>query len=224
MHMYWEIVFYEAGNIGATIGDESYNVSPGMILITPPQTMHAEFARTAYSNIYIGVDAPAEYPWPRVCFDSGDGDFQRVCRAIVKEWRASKLQKTAMLSSLLSQLVILIQRNVDNVTPGEALERKAEQIMNQRFAERPAIKDVARQAGASVSSLRAHFSRLRKCSPLDHLHSVRVGHALSLLRTSTLTLEVIAEMCGYHSAAHLSRNVKRVASRSPGAVRAESQS
>ena len=163
-HTYWEIVYYQAGNIGATIGDESYDVSPGMVLITPPQTLHSETARTAYSNFYIGIDAPAEFPWPRVCFDSDDREFQRICGAIVKEWTASKPQRAAMLSSLLNQLVILIQRNADRVPPGEALVRRAEQLINQGFAACPVIKDIAREAGASVSSLRAHFSRLRNCS------------------------------------------------------------
>ena len=222
-HTYWEVVYYRSGKIGASIGQERYDVSPGMVLITPPQTLHSEIARSAYSNFYIGIDAPAEFPWPRVCHDGGDGEFQRVCEAIVKEWRSSELQKGAMLSSLLNQLVILIQRNADRVPPGEALVRRAEQIINQSFAARPLIKDIAKASGASVSSLRANFSRLRKCSPLDHLHAVRAGHALSLLRTSTLTLDVIAEMCGYHSASHLSRYVRKVTSRTPGAIRAGSQ-
>ncbi|MGB8352849.1 MAG: AraC family transcriptional regulator [Chthoniobacteraceae bacterium] len=219
MHTYWEIVCYQSGNIDATIGDEHYKVRPGMVLITPPQTLHSETARTAYSNFYIGIDAPAGFPWPRVCLDGGDREFQRICQAIVNEWTASKPQKAAMLASLLNQLVILIQRNAGQLPAGEALVRRAEQIINQGFATRPAIRDIAREAGASVSSLRAHFSRLRKCSPLDHLHAVRVGHALSLLRTSTLTLDAIAEMCGYHSASHLSRYVKKATARSPGALR-----
>ena len=129
-----------------------------------------------------------------------------------------------MLSSLLNQLVILIQRNAKGrLPPGEGLVRRAEQIINQSFATHPRINDIAREAGASVSSLRANFSRLRKCSPLDHLHAVRAGHALSLLRTSTLTLDVIAEMCGYHSASHLSRYIRKVTSRTPGAIRANPQ-
>lgn len=218
-HTYWEIVYYRSGNIGAMIGDELFEVSPRTVLITPPQTLHSEIAHTAYSNFYIGIDAPAEFPWPRVCFDSDGDDFHRICAAIVKEWSASRLQRAAMLSSLLNQLVIMIQRAAEQVSPAEALVRRAEQIINQNFAARPLIKDIAQEVGASVSSLRAHFSQVRKCSPMDHLHSVRVRHALSLLETSTLTLDVIAEMCGYHSSSHLSRHVKMVTSYSPGVFR-----
>ena len=103
-HTYWEMVYYRSGNIGATIGDEAYDVSPGMVLITPPQTLHSEIARTAYSNFFIGIDAPAEFPWPRVCADNGDGEFQRVCEAIVKEWRASNLQRARCSPRCLTSL------------------------------------------------------------------------------------------------------------------------
>ena len=43
--------------------------------------------------------------------------------------------------------------------------------------------------------------------------------AVSLLHSSTLTLEAIASMCAYDSASHLSRMVKRAAGKSPGALR-----
>lgn len=218
-HTFWEFVYYRTGSISASIANDWFDVSPRMLLITPPQTLHSEVARTAYSNYFIGIDAPADFPWPRFCFDTADREFEKVCAAIVTEWRAARPHREAMLSLLLNQLTILIQRNADQVSPGEALVRKVEQIIAKRFAERPLIEEIAREAGASVSSLRAHFLRLRKRSPLKHLQAIRVEHSLTLLRTSNLTLDVIAEMCGYHSASHLSRHVKQVTSRSPGEVR-----
>lgn len=223
-HTFWEIVYYRSGNIRTVVADESYDVSPAMVVIMPPGTFHSEIARTAYSNFYIGIDAPADFPWPRLCFDNDDHELEKVCSTIVNEWRSSKPQRDAMLSLLLSQLTVLIQRKTEIVSAAESLVRKAEQIIAQRFAARPAIEDIAREAGASVSSLRAHFSRLRKRSPLEHLQAVRLEHALTLLRTSNLTLDVVAEICGYHSASHLSRHVKEVTSRSPGELRAKSQS
>lgn len=218
-HTYWEIVYYRSGKIGVLIANESYDISRGMVLITPPKTIHAEIARTAYSNFYIGLDAPPGVGWPRVCFDSDEGEFEKLCGAIVNEWRASRPQRDVMLSLMLDQLAILIQRTADHVSPAEALVRDAEQIMAQQFAARPTIAEIAREAGASVSSLRAHFARLRKCSPLDHMHTVRVRHALTLLRTSNLTLDAVADLSGYHSASHLSRHVKRMTAISPGEFR-----
>ncbi|MBC7945038.1 MAG: helix-turn-helix transcriptional regulator [Burkholderiales bacterium] len=222
-HTYWEIVYYRSGKIRVMIANESYDILPGMVLITPPETIHAEIARTAYANFYIGIDAPPGVAWPRVCFDNGEREFEKVCGAIVNEWRASRPQRDTMLSLMLNQLTILIQRTADHVSSAEALVRKTEQIIAQRFTVRPTIAEIAREAGASVSSLRAHFARLRKRSPLDYMHAVRLRHALTLLRTSNLTLDAVADLCGYHSASHLSRHVKHATSISPGAFRSTSQ-
>lgn len=218
-HTFWELVYYRSGSISVSVENEWFDVSPRMVLITPPQTFHSEIARTAYSNFFIGIDAPPDFPWPRVCFDSDDHEFEKVCGAIVNEWRSARPHREAMLSLLLSQLTILLQRHADQVSPAETLVRKAEQIIARSFAARPLIEDIARETGTSVSSLRAHFSRLRKRSPLEHLQAIRAEHALTLLRTSNLTLDAVAEMSGYHSASHLSRHVKYATSISPGKFR-----
>jgi transcriptional regulator GlxA family with amidase domain len=57
---------------------------------------------------------------------------------------------------------------------------------------------------------------------MSHLQAVRARRAISLLHNSTLTLEAIASMCGYDSASHLSRMVKRSTGKSPGTLRRQS--
>jgi AraC-like DNA-binding protein len=42
-----------------------------------------------------------------------------------------------------------------------------------------------------------------------------VRHALNLLRTSDITIEAVALQCGYDSASHLSRHIKRATGKAP---------
>jgi transcriptional regulator GlxA family with amidase domain len=54
---------------------------------------------------------------------------------------------------------------------------------------------------------------------MAYLQAIRVQHALGIIRNSNLSLETVAHACGYDSASHLSRHVKRVTGQSPGALR-----
>jgi transcriptional regulator GlxA family with amidase domain len=51
------------------------------------------------------------------------------------------------------------------------------------------------------------------------LQEIRVRHALNLLRTSDITIEAVALQCGYDSASHLSRHIKRATGKTPGSLR-----
>jgi transcriptional regulator GlxA family with amidase domain len=106
------------------------------------------------------------------------------------------------------------------LTPREALVREAERIMEESFGERNiGVEQVARLAGVSVSTLRAAFAEVRQCPPRETLARVRLRHALTFLRTSDLTLDATARLCGFDSASHLSRRVKESTGVSPGRLR-----
>jgi hypothetical protein len=64
-HTSWELVYYVRGRITCPVGDETYAATPGTVLLTPPQTWHAELSRTGYTNRFLQVDATTAWPWPR---------------------------------------------------------------------------------------------------------------------------------------------------------------
>jgi transcriptional regulator GlxA family with amidase domain len=128
-----------------------------------------------------------------------------------------------MLSLLLGQIDILLRRAYvqRRLSPRERLVRDAERWLEERFAERVVLKDLASEVGVSPSYLSAQFMRLRGRTPMAYLQELRVQHALMLVRNSNLGLETIASLCGYDSASHLSRHVKRATGKSPGSFRSE---
>lgn len=219
-HPTWELVYYRRGRIRAPIGAESYDASPGTLLATPPRTEHAEIALTAYENYFVGVDAPPTAPWPRVAFDDSERSLGRVISAIVREHAAPTIDQ-GMVDLLVAELDLLLRRAALATAPGHAerLVTHAERLLEERYAQRVRISDVAREVGASESALRAHFVAQRDVTPMEYLQSVRLRHALAHLRHSTMTLDAVAELAGYHSASHLSRHVKRMTGARPGELR-----
>jgi len=220
-HPTWEITYYRAGRIRCVMGADVYDVDPGAVLVNPPATVHAEWADTAYANYYVVVAAPVDHPWPRRCHDDDERTLGHLCGALAREWGGCAPERDRMLAALLTQLDVRLRRAHERplLASAERLVCDAERLIEQRFSGAIRIADIAHELGASPSALRAHFARLRGHTPRAHLQAIRVRHARALLRTSDLPLDAVAALCGYDSASHLSRHVKRTTGKSPGMLR-----
>lgn len=220
-HNCWELVYYRRGHARCPIGPESYDATPGTILATPPGVPHAERSLAGYANHFIAVDAPPDHPWPRVTYDDADHNLGRVFSGLAREFADSAPDRDRMLELLIAELDLLLRRARQRVRLGDAerLVAQAERLLDQHHPEPIRIADIARKVGSSPAGLRAKFVEIRGMTPREYLQSVRLRHALGLLRNSTSTLEAIATYCGYSSASHLSRQVKAATGRSPGQLR-----
>lgn len=220
-HGSWEVVYYATGLARCPIGNETYDGTPGTILATPPNTPHAELTSAGYSNRFVQIIAPPDWPWPRVAYDDGERSFGRLFDALTREYMRPARHGDRMTAILVDELDIQLRRAGDDrpISPTESTVAAVERIIEERFAERLRIAEICADLSCSPSALRAHFARLRGTSPRAYLQAVRLRHALGYLRNSTLTLQAIAELCGYDSVSHLSRHVKAATGSSPGALR-----
>ncbi|HWD82902.1 MAG TPA: cupin domain-containing protein, partial [Kribbella sp.] len=142
-HTSWELVYYVRGRITCPVGDETYDATPGTVLLTPPNTWHAERSRTGYANRFLQVDAAGNHPWPRRCYDDTDHTLRRVFDALVRESESDELR-----AILLSELDVRLRRAATPPpTPAEQLVAQAEQLFEERFAAGPRIADVAADLG-----------------------------------------------------------------------------
>jgi len=97
--------------------------------------------------------------------------------------------------------------------------RRVTQYLTDRLSERVDIADLAAVARLSP----AHFSRAFKLStgmaPYQWQLDMRVRRAQHLLVTGKLTLDEVAEACGFADASHFARTFKRFAGTTPSAWR-----
>jgi AraC-like DNA-binding protein len=217
------MVYYLSGNPICPVSDTEYNATPGTLIATPPQTPHSEIARTAYKNLYFTVEAPADMPWAVAVQDS-NRDLEETCRAILREAIDKDAYSEKIVELLLQRFDLLLRRASEKsrstLSPAEVIVRNAERFIEEHYAEQSfRVAHVAAFVGASPSTLREAFHRCRDCSPRERLSYTRLRHALSFLRNSDLTLDVIAGRCGYDSASHLSRRVREDTGASPGSLR-----
>lgn len=219
-HNSWELVYYHAGRIDCMIGGKVHDIRPGALYVIPPGVEHADIAHTAYKSFWIQFETP-ELPWLRSYADDPEQNIGRLCAAVVREFEERALSYGGMTTLLLWQLHIHLNRMQERqqLSPAEQLVRHAEGIVAERYREPLKVREIAHEVGVSDTYLREQFVRLRGQTPSECVQATRVKHALKLLQQSSLTLELIAEYCGYDSASHLSRHIKRATGTTPGALR-----
>jgi AraC-like DNA-binding protein len=222
-HSHWELVYYRSGAVGCLMKGESCPGYPGLVWLTPPGVPHAERAVTAYANYFIALDLRNLNDWPAFLDDDADRSLGRICQQIVIECNRVTEERPRMLELLAEQLGCLLNR----VSSEKVLSRpaqtvaKAERLIEEECGQSLTIHDVAQAVHTSTSTLRGYFKTVRGCSPREHLRQVRLSKAIGFLRTSTLKLEVVAELCGYDSASHLTRCVKKSTGQTPGQIRVQ---
>jgi AraC-like DNA-binding protein len=218
-HSVWELVYYRVGNIRCSMGDQWIDVQPGALLLNPPHTPHSEQALTHYENIYLSFEASEKMLWPSVCFDDTEYSIGETCAGLLREWNTPSVARDEMLRLLTRRLVLLIERAQEqtHVSRAERTVRAAEHLIRERSAASLCLLAVAHDLGVSPSYLRREFQKQRGCTPRDYARNWRLQRALSFLRGSSLSLEAIASVCGYHSASHLSRHIKQATARTPSA-------
>lgn len=83
----------------------------------------------------------------------------------------------------------------------------------------PSVKEVASAIGVSEVHLRRLFAQQRGESPRVAFQRLLLQQATKLLRETDLTLEEIADQCGYVNASSFSRAFKAVTGQAPGRFR-----
>lgn len=103
-------------------------------------------------------------------------------------------------------------------TPVGALEQARRWLQSHRN-EPYSLQATARAAATSPRTLLRWFAQIDGQTPQDYLHGLRVAQAQTLLQTSYLSVEAIAQECGYADAASLRRIFVRHTGSTPAAWR-----
>jgi transcriptional regulator GlxA family with amidase domain len=93
------------------------------------------------------------------------------------------------------------------------------QYLRENFADPLPLPAVARKAGFSVPTFSRVFKRATGTSFLSYVRAIRVAHAKTLITTTPMNTEQIAQACGFQSQHHLIRSFKKETKQTPGAYR-----
>lgn len=111
-----------------------------------------------------------------------------------------------------------IQSPTGAPTSAGALER-ARRWLQTHLDQPYSLQAAARAADTSARTLLRLFAQVHGQSPLDYLHGLRVAHAQVLLQTTYLSVDAIAQQCGYRDPGSFRKMFVRVCGHAPGVYR-----
>ena len=145
--------------------------------------------------------------------------FER-CHALAQQ-RSAGVQ--ALLSTmglhLLSVLLSTIQRHPGAPRPMDHKIQQAQGLLARRYHERLSVEQLARELNVSYSSFRQAFKARTGISPKQYQLQIRLHKAQDFLANTPKSVGEIADILGFDSAFHLSKQFKDSTGTAPQAWR-----
>jgi AraC family transcriptional regulator len=96
---------------------------------------------------------------------------------------------------------------------------RAIEYIEEYLSDNLTLAGIAKAAGVSTSRLNSEFKLTMALAPYQFVMNARVRRANTLLISTDLPLAEIALQCGFSSQQHMTRMVRRITGRTPGAIR-----
>lgn len=155
-------------------------------------------------------------------------DLVRAAERLERTMRGATRRTTTHLglriSEVLLELVELLDTDETDLDPLFAsAERSVEAFLtglSSQLSEPWTVESMARQCGLGRTRFIHYCRQVVNATPMDHLTGLRVERALTLLRTTDLSVADIAYACGFGSGQYFATVFRRHYGRAPRDVRA----
>ena len=124
---------------------------------------------------------------------------------------------------LIPPLHIVMRQSSDVVAIDDPQVARAVQFIRENACDGITVHDVVRAADMSRSSLERRIRSLLGRSPHDEILRVRLEQARQLLARTDLSLEAVAQRCGFQTPQYFSTAFRRESQLTPGAYRKQTQ-
>ncbi len=233
-HEYYVIGFVEDGERVLWCKNKEYTIKKGDVLLFNPGDSHAcvqsddgtldyrgiNITKEIMLNLAEEVTGKRELPGfsQNVISDEEVACYLRPLHELVMKG-SSEFGKEESLILLVSLLIQKYGQPFESCIPECRDEiEKACAFMEQHYAERIYLADIARCAGLSKSTLLRAFAKSKGVTPYSYLENIRIGKAKKLLEKGIPPIEV-ALQTGFSDQSHFTNYWSRFIGLSPGIYR-----
>lgn len=216
------------GQVLVEFEDISLATQQGEILVMPAQLPHRAHSQKGTMNYMISfVSAGFDFDDSARLIPVGKGSMaERWMDDLLTLWNMGDTDRE-ITGSLLITLLKYVQRADQRQQVSRSLHpsvRNAIQIIEQNINTPIRIEELAQQVHLSVGHLQALFRQQFGCSPLKYQQELRMKQACQLLEQSNLTLDQIANRCGYLDVGYFGRVFRKTYRTTPTTWRERSRS
>lgn len=220
-HECYEFVYYIKGTGTAYLEEKEYAYSSGTCVLIPPKAQHCETHKELTSMIAIGFTLKDYFYSPDFVYLSDEKSriFDLV-QKIRHEFKAKAVYHVEYIESVLNELMIELFRmtqpaSVKKLTSFDYVIS----YLKEYFMADIDIKAFSKNSGYCVDHFRTLFKEKTGLSPKEFVLNERLKNAKHFLEDQSLSLERIAEKCGFQYYSQFSLFFKKKTGLSPSEYR-----
>jgi len=215
---YWRLYCPVEGRAMVRLGSEEHELSPGSLYLIPPRTAFSARLEEPFTKWYVHfiighsdlISAPGLYPQP----------LGPVSASLLERLEASPGEPFAWESAaLVVEALSKLPRGAWSDRKIDPRVERALEFLYANLARRITAAEAAAAAGISVRNLNHLFNTQVRIGPMTMLLNYRLDRACHLLRQTELSIEQVAEQCGFPNRYYFSRMLKQHRGISPAAYR-----
>lgn len=238
----FELVWIVSGDVEWICNDETYQMPQGSLCLCKPGTRDSFIwdpqKRTRHGFIHFSVDDPHQvlgpvHEWPLI-FHCGREEFLiRLLNHVIHMGQdPDPISQSLAQQGLKHALLCFIYQRAEGIQVDSGIEdhpiiakamRYLRDFWRQHGMTSPSVEQIAN--GIDVS--RGHLVRIFKqeigMSPAHCIRGLRLDHAAMMLSRSNISVQDIAEECGFENQFHFSRAFKQQYGLAPSDYRKEIQ-
>lgn len=156
--------------------------------------------------------------------DATSRALRPVIEAMVEQDASQRLISLLTVLNLLSRDISAQRIAVENARThivDDARIHRVLDYLHSHYAQPVGISELAQMACVSVSAFHRMFRKHTRCTALDYIVRLRIGHACALLMQGNLAVSAISERVGYTSQALFNRQFKAHKGITPSQFRAQ---
>ena len=238
-----QILYISRGEIAVSVGDRSYTVHEGEILILSRFEEHSirvlsrEYRRyTLLLSSDILMERGGKYLLSSVLVNRSEAfhhvvstgeertDFEAIFSLMAREYRDKREMYLEKLEFLLWQLLIMIYRRdpdlfTADVSGSVATVQKIQAAFEANCSEQFSLSALSERYHISSSHLVRSFKRVTGYAPMEYLLVCRFSKAKAYLGTTDKPIREIVELCGFSDDSNFSRMFRARTGMTPTAFR-----
>ncbi len=235
-HEHWELYFLLEGNRRFFIENKMFIMEKGAFAIIPPFRMHkTEGGPYRRININFSSDflttAESEFLNSLALSGAGslEGKYSDIISSIIfelSELQSLSLKQRSQSEDCLTRTLIYFLKKqagsdsfkksyIKAISGSDSIAMKIAYYLNNNFENEITLKDLEQRFFLTKATLCKRFRDAMHCSIMEYLTLLRLNRAKSLLISSNLSMEKIAQQCGFSSANYMSLIFKKQVGISP---------
>lgn len=233
-HHFAELIYVVDGQGRFLIGEEEYNISPGDLVIVPPNLEHTEksYQHLPLEYIVLGIDGitfrnEASVNNHFIYNYKGETDILTILLLLLSEAEGKKEGCNTACQNLLEVLLIRIFRMQRLMPlPYTATKMTKECAIIKRFLDSNYADSITLEQLASLAHMNKYylvhaFTKYTGLSPINYLNTKRLEISRELLKGTNHSIAQIASLVGFSSQSYFAQVFKKVIGIPPAQYRKE---